>query len=611
MSGLWRHNDDKERVRDAADIVRVIGEVVALKARGREYIGLCPFHDDHKPSMNVVPHKGIFKCFSCGAAGDVFGFVQRFHKMEFREALEFLAERFNVQLTPAGNAQSDAAPGTSRQDLLRACSAASDFFRVLLRHPEHGRAARDVIERRGISPEMVEQFGLGASPDRWDGLLLAIRGKRLDQRAFAEAGLLKSRAEGGMYDSFRHRVMFPICDAGGRVVAFGARKIRDEDEPKYLNSPETRLFRKSAMLYALHLASRPMQRERTAIITEGYTDTIACHQAGFANAVATLGTALTREHAAVLRRLCDTVVLVFDGDEAGQKASDRAVEVFFAEPLDVRICTLNTVTDAKDPDELLKRPGGAEIFRKALVASTDLLEYRFQRVRSRLAGSGTAAITKAVDEEITRLAALGLAELPPIRQALIVRRLAQIAGVDESVIRATLPAGRGGRGRPVEAPAQETTAPGERATPREHLLGCILCDGSLLASLNPEQARRLVSPEKFDAPASKGIAGQIQKLAAEGRTPDLNCVLNEWDDLAGCEVAVQLQQLVEAQTDHHSDRLHQHWAQCLRTVELDEARAEANQSGAGGMEEIGERIKRVAQRGPDRRVYPKPRSQGA
>jgi DNA primase len=235
---------------------------------------------------------------------------------------------------------------------------------------------------------------------------------------------------------------FPIQDQTGRVIAFGGRKINEEDEPKYLNSPETRLFDKSKTLYGLNHASRTIQLEKTAIITEGYTDVIACHQGGFTNAVATLGTALTREHATVLRRLCDTIVLLFDGDEAGQRAADRAVEVFFAESIDVKICTLKAYTDAKDPDELLKREDGAEVFRKALAGATDLLDYRFARLRARLAGTGLSALAKGIDEEVARYADLGLRDVPPVRQALIVRRLAQLTGVDESAIRRSIPAGR-------------------------------------------------------------------------------------------------------------------------------------------------------------------------
>ncbi len=637
MSSFQRFdNSDRERVRDAADIVRVIGEHVALKPKGREYIGLCPFHDDHSPSMNVVPAKGIYKCFSCGAGGDVFTFVQQFHKMEFREALEYLAERFGVKLAPqksfafgAGSGDDEPGQGVSRAELLRAGQTASDFFRAILRHPEHGAAARAIIERRGISEQMQEQFMLGASPGRWDGLLLTLRSKNLAEPPFVEAGLLKRRDDGsGCYDGFRNRLMFPILDKAGRIVAFGGRKIDDQDEPKYLNSPESRIFRKSSTLYGLTLASRSIQHQRTALITEGYMDTIACHQGGFTNAVATLGTALTREHAAELRRICQTVILVFDGDQAGQRASDRAVEVFFAEPLDVRICTLASVTDAKDPDELLKRHDGAETFRAALAASTDLLDYRFARIRARLAGAGTSALARAIEEEIAALVQLGLAELTPVRQAMIIRRLADLAGVDESVIRAAIPAGRGARPRRFETDAQpvrRTVLAGGALTAREHALGCILCDGSLWVALHETLKPVLVADHR--EPGIASVASMIARLAAAGQAPDLRAVMNAAaEDPAAVEAAVNLCQRVEEETEHKPDRLRAHWNECTRRLEQDMAlaimkdsqrqgAAEPDAPGAGGENDkpqpdadvrvLERQLQTLRARGPDARVFPR------
>jgi DNA primase len=362
-------HDDRQRVLDATDVVQLIGEHVALKARGREFIALCPFHDDHKPSMYVVPAKQIYHCFSCGAGGNALTFVMEYHKMAFREALEHLAQRAGVELTPwkpgaaagaAAGSQEQRGGGAPRQEVLAANRAAADFFERMLAREDLGRAAREVIARRGISPEMVESFRLGAAPEMWDGLQRTISHKNAPAGPFLAAGLLKQRNEGGLYDAFRNRLMFPIQDQTGAVVAFGARRINEEDEPKYLNSPDSVVFNKSATLYGLHQAARTIQRTRTAIVTEGYMDVIACHQAGVTNAVAALGTAMTRENAKILRRLCDTVVLLFDGDEAGQRAADRAVEVFFAEPVDVRIAVLPPDAGAKDPDELLKQEGGRE-----------------------------------------------------------------------------------------------------------------------------------------------------------------------------------------------------------------------------------------------------------
>ena len=612
-----RERGDLERVRDASDIVRIVGQHVALKPRGREFVGLCPFHDDHSPSMNVIPAKQIFHCFVCGTGGDVFSFVQKFHRMEFREAIKYLAEQAGIELTPsraAGGAASGESGGSgiSRQDLLKASGTAAEFFRAVLKRDDLGAAAREVIERRGISKEMCERFMIGAAPDRWDGLLLTVRSKQLAPAAFVEAGLLKKREQSdGLYDTFRNRLMFPITDQLGRVIAFGGRRINDEDEPKYVNSPESRLFRKSATLYALHQAAKEIQRAGRAIVTEGYTDVIACHQAGFTNAVATLGTALTREHAAVLRRLCDTVVLLFDGDQAGEKAAERAVEVFFGEAIDVRIATLKSVTDAKDPDELLKREGGRELFEKAIDQSVDLLEFRFARLRSRLEGAGIAALSRAIDDEVARLVELGLKDVPPIRQKLIIRRLAEVSRVDEATIQRAIPAGRsaparsyaGDREPGPDAEGEEPSPPIQTAklTSSEHLLGCILCDGGLYASLNTEE-RDLIDPGAYRWALLSRLAETINTVARGGRRPDLAAVLTEVEDLALKDAAVTLASRVDLETDRDRERLHRHWRECLRRAALDRLAT----SPAEAAQRIELRRTHIAA-GGDRKVLPRPR----
>jgi DNA primase len=466
-------NDDKERVLAATDIVRLIGEQVSLRKKGREFVGLCPFHDDHSPSMYVVPHKQIYKCFSCGAAGDPIRFVMDHHKLSFREALEYLADRAGITLTPfkprsvapnGDDPRSDAplAARATKEELANANATAQAFFRAIYDHSEHGSSARAIADKRALTTETIARFGIGATPDKWDGLVLTLEKRGLPVDAFVAAGLLKRRESGaGVYDAFRNRLMFPIHDQLGRVVAFGGRRLNDADEPKYINSPETTLFNKSATLYALNLAADSIKRSGVAIVTEGYMDAIACHQAGVTNVVATLGTALTPIGARVLQRLCSKIVLFFDGDEAGQKAADRAIEVFFGAGLDVRIATLSAVrerglTSAKDPDELLKQQGegdraGRAVFDQVIAQAQDALAYRFARLSSRTRSLGLSAKATAVQEEVERLAELGLKEIVPIRQQMIVRQIARIAGVDEATIWTAVRASRAMRPAPVAA----------------------------------------------------------------------------------------------------------------------------------------------------------------
>ena len=590
VSELWRKTgagkgDDVQRVRDASDIVRIVGEHVSLKPKGREFVCLCPFHDDHSPSMCVVPSKQIFHCFVCGTGGDVFRFVRLFHKMEFREALTYLAERAGIELRPLATRASVLDGGTtSRADLIAITSAAADYFRGLLAHPKDGSAARSVVSRRGIHPDIATQFLIGATADRWDGLLSYLRSNNLDASTALEAGLVKEREGGGYYDLFRNRLIFPIQDRIGRVVAFGGRRINDEDEPKYVNSPETSLFSKSATLYALNQATKSIQLSRTVMITEGYTDVIACHQGGFTNAVATLGTALTRQHATILRRLCETVILLFDGDEAGERAADRAVEVFFSEPLDVKICTLRRFTTAKDPDELLKTEDGAEVFRAALAGSTDLLDYRFTRLRAKVAGLGPSAVSKAIEEELARLAELGLGEVAPIRQRLIIRQISRLSGVDEDTIQRSIPAGRRAR---TSAPATANAASdspeaqtipslhGGKLSASDHLLGCILCDGALWHLLSPAD-RALLGPDVYPSPLHRCIAQGVHDCVEHGEDPSLSAVLPLMDDGRLQDAAVALAERIERETRpaprkdvQVRDRLQAHFADCLKTARQD------------------------------------------
>ncbi len=544
--------DDRERVREASDIVEVIGECVQLRPRGREFVGLCPFHDDHKPSMCVVPGKQIFHCFSCGTGGDVFSFVQRFHGMEFREALEFLAQRAGITLSGARPDRSDA-EGFSRRELLAACAMARDFYRMMLRREDIGQAARDVIASRGISDEMVERFELGCAPDRADGLLVTARGKGLSEALLREARLVR---RDGTRDLFRHRLIFPIHDQVGRVVAFGARRLREADEPKYLNSPESRIFDKSGTLYGLAQASRSIQRTRTVIVTEGYTDVIACHQAGFTNCVATLGTALTARHAQTLRRLCDTIVLLFDSDEAGMRAADRAAEVLFSQPVDVRVASLGDGEGAKDPDELLRSAEGASAFQRAIDTSTDLLVFRYERLRERLRGAGIATQQRALEEEVRRLGELGLGRVEPTRRQFVVRRLSEIMGLPAHVIGGAL------RQSPVRVPRTDEGVASEAVDLHDPLvlaMGCVLADPSLDAS-------RLGGADAYAHPLMHEIARGVERLTMRGEGVSLSAVLDTLDNPEASSLAVRLDRHVEALCGQDDDARRRLFEDCLASA---------------------------------------------
>lgn len=584
-------NDDVQRVRDASDIVGVIGDCITLKPKGREYVCLCPFHDDHSPSMCVVPAKQIFHCFVCGAGGDVFTFAQRYHSMDFREALTFLAERSNIELTPFKpkrqsnsddpNEYQEYPTGSSKQDILRANEQAQAYFRALFAHPEHGQVARDLVKRRGMTDDIVERFGIGTSADRWDGLLMTINSKNYDTQAFTDAGLLKTRDQGGQYDALRNRLIFPICDQIGRVVAFGGRRINDDDDPKYLNSPETLVFNKSRTLYGLNLAQQAIKRKRVAVIVEGYTDVIACHQNGVEYVVATLGTALTKGHATILRRLCDTVVLLFDGDQAGQRAADRAIEVLFSETIDIKIAALSGFTDAKDPDELFAQPNGQEIFDKVINNAVDLLKWRFDRLRAELSGAGVARVTQRIEEEIRTLLDLGIEKLSPMRRQLMIRQIAGAAGVSEQVVKASMRLGRrtpsGAESTP-RPPAETNTS----LTPREMLMGCLLSEPKLWTAMSSDE-HDLLMVSAFDSRSSQMVAQALHESVENGTGPGLHQVLSELaesqmenqpehhpEEIPADPVAraTFLCRTVEQQSEGSDERLSRLMRECVRDVAL-------------------------------------------
>lgn len=442
------------QVRGAVDIVEVIGEHVALSRAGREFKGLCPFHDDHRPSMAVVPHKQIFHCFVCGTGGDVFKFVKEFHKMGNGEALRMLAQRAGIKLPElprsgryggGGDGEKGKDGLSPRERIANTNEWACGFFEKHLRTPQ-GKMGLDYFRSRGLTEETIAKFRLGYSPEGWTGLVNAAMRLGVSSEALSEAGLIKQRQDSSPYDAFRGRVMFPIIDAtggggsggGGRVIAFGGRILvekRDEAgnvvEAKYLNSPDTRLFNKSESLYGLNLARQQIIRTRTAVVVEGYMDVIACHQApphGVTNVIATLGTALTPEHVRKLKNYAQTVVLVFDSDDAGRRAADRALELFVRGTLDIKLAS---VPDGKDPCDFCMK-NGAEAFQRLVDGATDALTYKWQSLLKQFHGTDSvSARQEAVTQYLRFIAPLleSGSTMDPIRRGLLLAKTAGLVGM--------------------------------------------------------------------------------------------------------------------------------------------------------------------------------------
>jgi len=409
--------DDVTRVREATDIVSVIGQHVALVPAGENFKGLCPFHADTKPSLTVSPAKQLYYCFGCGEGGNVFTFVMKREGLAFGDALRALAARAGITLAAARRPSVE----VRTRDRLRAVmAAAADFYYKNLRSDNQlARAARDYLRRHGVADDAVETWRLGLAPDSWDAFLrhAAVAGFGADE--LQAAGLaVPSKERGGFYDRFRKRIVFPIHDAAGEVVAFGGR-ILGEGEPKYLNSPNTALYNKSQILYGLFQNRAAIARAGTCVVVEGYLDLIGLYQAGITNVVASCGTALTAEAATALARYARDFVLLFDGDDAGVRAARRAGAVLLARGVRVRVATLAPGRDPFDAGQ----DGTAQA---ALAAAVDWLDFVVGLVVAEHAGDHVGAALAA-----TRELAPAIAAIPDeLERQFWRRRLAARLGID-------------------------------------------------------------------------------------------------------------------------------------------------------------------------------------
>ena len=427
-----------QRVRDAVSLPDLIGRDHRVEPQGREYKCICPFHNDTKPSLGIYERHGEwrYKCFACGAGGDCFTYLMEYHKMSFVEAVRECADVAGIEVpTTPGRRQE----GPDRRTMLDVMQAAQDFFVAALASPA-GAEARATFVKRGYDEEAQRTLGLGFAPEGWENLVPHLMGRGIPLNLLREMGLAKVRQQGdGAYDAFRNRLMFPIRDAQGRVVAFGGRIVDPEDNPKYLNSPEHPLFFKGKLLYGFDVAAKPIENENLAIVCEGYTDALACHRFGFHHAVATLGTAMTSDHARLLERRTSRVLLLFDGDAAGVRAARRAVEITFKQNLDVTICVL---PEGQDPDDVL-RDGGPEAFRAQLDRAVDALEWLLSEFAKDADGAdGDADRFRRTERFLLELANLGFHSMPALRQDFVLRRIGSILETEPDTVKSMMPEAR-------------------------------------------------------------------------------------------------------------------------------------------------------------------------
>lgn len=568
-------SDTKERVRAATDIVDLIGSRFELRRQGRNFVCLCPWHKDSRPSLQVNPEKQIWKCWVCDIGGDVFNFVMQEAGISFQDALKELAERAGIELklrpsssgvrgsglASGGKPSSSSGSGPDiKSEMYRALAWAEELFHRFLTESSEAAAAREYLAERGISKNSINKFGVGMAPNSWSAILDGSRGKKLSNHVLESAGLIIKRDRGeGYYDRFRNRIMFPIRDREQRAIAFGGRVMPGSDEKaKYINSPETRLFQKHQQLYGLDLAYSSIRRSKQAIVMEGYTDVIIANQFGVDNAVAVLGTALGNAHLKVLRHLCDTVVLLLDGDEAGQKRSDEVLELFMHAQMDVRVLSL---PDGQDPADFLLKEG-SEKLQQMIANSADALEFKLRRVS---AGFDPLVDTHRANAAIEDMLSL-LAKVPSenlisneafrLRQNQVLPRLARQFSIPEDTLRERLTQMRNRQSRYKRRDTDEEDVaqpkrlmrPGDLAPFERELLELII----VAPQVAPVALER-VQPGWLECDAARAMLDAYQQLEFSGESLEFSSVLIALEDPSLKSLLVTLHEQANAKLHYTRD----------------------------------------------------------
>ena len=503
-----------ERVREAADIVEVVQGHTDLRRQGSRYTGLCPFHDERTPSFSVDPTEKLYYCFGCQAGGDVFKFVQEKEGLDFPQALERLADRYGVELAYDSTDPREEERRRDRERLHELLAKTASFYTRYLWDSSEAAKARQYLEGRGLQREALEAFGVGYAPSAWDSVLKRALTAGFSERDLQAAGLVQRGRRGGFYDRFRARIIFPLRDARGRVLGFGARAMRDNQLPKYVNSPETAIYRKGRSLFGLDLARQHATREGRVIVVEGYTDVIALHQGGIQNVVASMGTALTDEQVAELARLARVVLLAFDADRSGREAMLRVQSAAAGRGLVLKVVRL---PDDKDPCDLLLEEGPDNFATRAGEAISFL---QFQ-VESVMEGADTASAA-AKDRVVAELAPIFADVQPSAERDEQVRLVADRLDLSEHLLSPLLAPPRSRR-RPANAAPERAgaAARGERWE-RIFLAMCVSSGdrgrsylerltGEHLSSKLLDRARVWIL-EHFDAPTA-GLSAQDEQLS--------------------------------------------------------------------------------------------------
>ncbi|MFC1739555.1 DNA primase [Planctomycetota bacterium] len=512
MTGIF-DNTTVYRIQEATDIVDLISEHVNLTRKGKEMVGLCPFHDDHRPSMNVNSTKQIFKCFACGAGGDVFKFVQMRENLTFPQAVERLAQRAGIKLEAAKRTKSQTEE-IDPNKLARLNKWAAGHFCHNLFNSEKGKDALKYLEKRQFPIQIIKKWKLGLALESGKDLINAAKAKKIPMKLLAQAGLVAGRQGGIQWeDKFINRLMFTITDVTGRVIGFGGRAL-GETGAKYINSPATPLFDKSNSLYGLEQARGDIVSQELAVVVEGYTDCIMAHSEGCKNVVASLGTSFTTGQARILRRYAKTVVLVFDGDTAGKEAANRAMEVCLSEHIDIKLAV---VPDGRDPCDFLLTAGKDE-FQELIKNALDVFECKWNRLREQFDHDETLTGRKRAVEEFFGILAATMQSAPRMvtDRGLVSNKLSNLLGLSPKQINAELSkrlertSRRGAQNVENQKAANLGIAPGLSAVAQREILEVLLNEPALF-----KKVRQKITVDAFDKPILRQIATLVFERLSE------------------------------------------------------------------------------------------------
>ncbi len=470
-----------DEIRQRTDLVGLIGEYIKLERRGKNMVGLCPFHNEKTPSFTVSPDKQLFHCFGCGASGNVFSLIMQMEKLTFPEAARFLSGRAGVTIPEPKTTST--AEDNLKERIYKLNLLAARYFSYYLHKNKAGKKALEYLQKRGFKQEIIELFMLGYAPAEWTGFFNFAQKKGATPDLMVKAGLVSPGKEKGYYDRFRSRIIFPIFNISGKVAGFGGRAFAGEEKsgPKYLNSPETAVFNKGSMLYGLNLAREEIRREKKAVVVEGYTDVITAFQAGIKNVIASLGTALTAEQGRLLRYQADTVVTAYDSDRAGEAATWRGLVILQSSGCLVQVADF---PEGSDPDSYI-RENGADSFSKLINNAMPLIEYRLQQLKNRY----DLASDKGRIDYIEELMPFLMSAVNEVEQDFYLKKAAEELGVAEEALRDELKKRRrrGSRYQDTEKneqPVQETNI---TIRPAEKILLSLMLQSKEIAEIGRNQ----------------------------------------------------------------------------------------------------------------------------